>query len=188
MRAAASLFHQHGVSATSLEDVLVAAGAGKGQLYRYFRSKEDLTAAVVRYQLDAYLRWQRYTLERLESWEELERYLHELAAGHSERRFVGGCPVGSLAIELADQDEALREELAEGLRDWRVSLTAGLSRLARDGCLRDDVAPERLAAATLATIQGAYLLATVHRDGSVMEEALEEALACLRPHGRATDG
>ncbi|MBA3422550.1 MAG: hypothetical protein H0U12_11815, partial [Thermoleophilaceae bacterium] len=75
---------------------------------------------------------------------------------------------------------------------WQASLAAGLERLAARGLLAREAPVERLAAATMAAIQGAYLLATVHRDGDVMARALEDALVRLRsyavePGGRAAE-
>src|SRR5262249_56512309 len=44
---AAELFAERGVAATSLDEVLAAAGAGKSQLYHYFRGRDELVAAAV---------------------------------------------------------------------------------------------------------------------------------------------
>jgi len=44
---AAELFAEQGVAATSLDDVLAAAGAGKSQLYHYFRGRDELVEAAV---------------------------------------------------------------------------------------------------------------------------------------------
>jgi len=185
---AARLFHERGVSATSVDEVLAVAGAGKGQFYRYYESKDDLVAAVVRYRLDDYLAWQREALEQLDDWEALEAYFAELVATHRERGFAGSCPVGSLAVELADQDEDLRRQLAIAFGEWQASLAAGLRRLADRDLLRDDVPAERLAATALATIQGAYLFATVHRDGEVMSQVLEEIMTNLRSYAADPTG
>jgi TetR/AcrR family transcriptional repressor of nem operon len=182
--AAARLFHERGVTATSVDEVLSAAAAGKGQFYRYFSSKEELVSAVVDRQLDLYLGWQLEALNRLETSAELEGYLDDLVVAHRGRGLVGGCPVGSLALELAGQDERLRRRLAESLDLWEAALTTGLSRLAAGGELRTDVPPRRLAASLLASIQGAYLLSTVRKDAEVMGAALDEALDHLLP-GRA---
>ncbi|HEV2772942.1 MAG TPA: TetR/AcrR family transcriptional regulator [Thermoleophilaceae bacterium] len=190
--AAARLFHARGVNATTVDDVLAASASGKGQFYRYFQSREDLLAAVVRHQTEQYLAPQQTALERLESWDELGRYLADLVSDHRRRGLVGGCPVGGLALELADHDEGPRKQLADALDGWQASLAAGLERLAAHGLLEREAPVQRLAAATMAAIQGAYLLATVHRDGDVMARALEDALARLRsyePGGRdAEDG
>jgi Transcriptional regulator len=184
---AARLFHQRGVKATSVEDVLAAAGAGKGQFYRYFASKSELVGAVVDHQVDRYLTPQRNALERLEDWSDLERYLTDLADRHEQRRFAGGCPLGSLAVELSGRDENLHAQLAEALAEWQASLTAGLRRLSRSGHIREDAPLERLATATLASIQGAYLLATVHADREVMDDALAETVGNLRRHAPIGD-
>ncbi|MGP8025672.1 MAG: TetR/AcrR family transcriptional regulator [Acidocella sp.] len=44
---AAELFAERGVAGASLDDVLAAAGAGKGQLYHYFRGRDELVEAAV---------------------------------------------------------------------------------------------------------------------------------------------
>src|SRR5258707_7997878 len=44
---AAELFAERGIAATTVDEVLAAAGAGKGQFYHYFRSRDELAAAAV---------------------------------------------------------------------------------------------------------------------------------------------
>ena len=53
--AAATLFHQKGFVATSLEDIAGEVGMYKGSLYHYITSKEDLLTAVVREPADQIL-------------------------------------------------------------------------------------------------------------------------------------
>src|SRR5271166_5322803 len=48
VEAALRLFADRGFAATKLEDVAAAAGIGKGTIYLYFPTKEDLFRAVVR--------------------------------------------------------------------------------------------------------------------------------------------
>ena len=48
VEAALRLFSDRGFAATKLEDVATAAGIGKGTIYLYFPTKEDLFRAVVR--------------------------------------------------------------------------------------------------------------------------------------------
>ena len=178
---ASGLFHQRGVKATSVDDVLVAAGAGKGQFYRYFASKSELVAAVVDHQVERYLVPQREALERLEDWPDLERYLTALTDSHERRGFAGGCPIGSLALELSDPEDP-HARLARALSVWHESIVSGLRRLSEHGHLSVDAPLDRLAAGTLASIQGAYLLATVYGDRRVMDDALAEAMRHLRAH------
>jgi AcrR family transcriptional regulator len=175
------LFHERGVSATAVDDVLAEADAGKGQFYRYFDSKQQLVAAVVAHRIEHYLAPQQERLERLEAIEDLEHYFGDLVDAHRDSGLRGGCPVGSLALELARRNDAPREQVADAMRAWEASLATGLSRLAERGELRRDVPPERLAAGAMASLQGAYLLATGQRDAAVMEQALAQAVDDLRP-------
>jgi AcrR family transcriptional regulator len=46
---AAELFAERGVAATTVDEVLAAAGAGKGQFYHYFSGRDELAAAAVGY-------------------------------------------------------------------------------------------------------------------------------------------
>lgn len=177
---AARLFHEHGVTATSVAHVLAEAQAGKSQFYRYFPSKEDLVSEVIRYQADQHLGWQRTLLEGLDDWEGLEAYFDALVTSHTGRELIGGCPLGSLAAELADQNEAHRRELAEVFSFWQASIEQGMANMRAVGKLRPDADPSRLAATTLAGIQGGYLLSTLNKDVRPMKDALEAILAYLR--------
>src|ERR1700730_1454630 len=44
---AAELFAERGIAAITVDEVLAAAGAGKGQFYHYFRDRDELAAAAV---------------------------------------------------------------------------------------------------------------------------------------------
>ena len=52
IRAAADLFHQQGVRATSPDEVIQASGTGKGQFYHYFKNKEGLVHEVLQAHLE----------------------------------------------------------------------------------------------------------------------------------------
>ena len=187
LAAAAGLFHERGVSATSVEQVLAAARAGKSQFYRYFPSKEILVSEVIRYQSDRYLGWQSDLLERVDDWEGLEAYFNALVASHSEREMMGGCPIGSLAAELADTNEAHRRELAEAFSLWEASIEQAFTKMRAARKLRPHAAPSSLAATTLAGIQGAYLLSTLHKDVRPMKDTLEAILVHLRSFAAPAD-
>jgi AcrR family transcriptional regulator len=185
---AARLFHEHGVTATSVEHVLAEAQAGKSQFYRYFPSKEDLVSEVIRYQADHHLGWQRTLLEGLDDWEGLEAYFDALVTSHTERELIGGCPLGSLAAELADQNEVHRRELAEVFSLWQAIIERGMAKMRAVGKLRPDADPSGLAATTLAGIQGGYLLSTLNKDVRPMKDALEAILAYLRSFAASVMG
>ncbi|MFF4755341.1 TetR/AcrR family transcriptional regulator [Streptomyces sp. NPDC002514] len=178
--AAGQLMYERGVAATSLDDVLNACGAGKSQLYHYFGGKQELVAAVIDHQLRGILANQP-RLEHLQSWADFDGWAADLLALQAGPAGTAACPLGSLAGEL-DDDPDLHQELDAAFRTWESFLAGGLDRLRERGLLRADADPARLAAATMAALQGGLMLAHLRRDITPLQDALTMALAHLRSH------
>lgn len=180
--AAAELMHKRGVAATSVDDVLAAAGAGKGQMYHYFTSKEDLVEAVLQHQLARVLAEQASF--DLQTWKGIRGWLDSLVEMLIERNFYGGCPLGAIIAEVADANERLRTVAAEAFARWEAELTRELDGLVSTGRLRASTDTRALSEAALATIQGGYLLSTTRRDAGPMRRAVDAAYQMLRSHAR----
>src|ERR1700744_296805 len=101
--AAASLMYQNGVSVTSLDDVLAAAGSGKSQLYHYFDSKAELVAAVIERQLQLVLA-QQPRLHNIDSWDGIDAWVAEILRVHSAPEGPFACPLGTMAAELKNDE------------------------------------------------------------------------------------
>jgi AcrR family transcriptional regulator len=177
VEAAAALTYARGVRATSMDDVAGAAGVGKGQLYHYFRTREELLCAVLEYQLDGVMG--EYERFRTDTWSGLRGWLDALLEGQQSRAF-GGCPVGSLAAELSAESDDLRVCVAGAFARWERELAASLVQMKGRGALARSARPHELAEATLATIQGGYLLSSAAADLRPMRRALSAAYARLR--------
>jgi AcrR family transcriptional regulator len=178
--AAAALVQEQGARTTSVDQVLAASGAGKGQFYYYFDNKAHLLREVIAYQLRELIAEQRPLLEHLDSWEGIECWFGAILDWHRRRDWRGGCPFGSLAAELADFDPELRAELAEGFDCWESFLSRGLAEMKARGDLRSGVDPDALAEATLSIIQGGILLSKTKKAERPLRNALSTALASLR--------
>src|SRR2546423_15543054 len=185
VEAAAGLMFAHGVRRTSLDDVMAAAGVSKGQLYHYFADKDDLVRAVIARQTAHVFDAQRPLLDELDSWAAIAGWLDGLVRLQEERGCAGGCPLGSLASELADEDEAARRALVESFDAWAGYLARGLARMRARGELAATADPATLAAATLASIQGGLLLAQTRKSVRPLRVALDAALAYLRTFAAA---
>ena len=177
--AATKLVFEHGVAGTTLDDVRGAANASKSQLYHYFADKDDLVHAVIDRTVDEVLEAQP-RLNDLSSWTAIAAWFDDLVALQVTRRAVGGCPIGSLAGELAERDEVGRLELAAGFERWEAPLRRGLTRMRSAGKLRRSADPARLATATLAAIQGGLVLTQTRRDPQQLRIALDAAYGYLR--------
>jgi AcrR family transcriptional regulator len=176
---AAALVFEHGVAGTTLDDVRAAANVSKGQLYHYFTGKEDLVHAVIDRTIQQVLDAQPRLID-LSSWAAIAAWFDDLVQLQVDRHAVGGCPIGSLAGELARTDEQARTEIAAGFDRWEAPLRTGLAQMQADGKLRRRANPARLATATLAAIQGGLVLTQTRRDPQQLRIALDAAYAHLR--------
>jgi TetR/AcrR family transcriptional regulator, transcriptional repressor for nem operon len=166
----------------SLDDVGARAAASRSQLYHYFENRADLIRAVVNATSDAIVGRQDELLLDVADWSGIERWMDALVAMQVQRQARGGCPLGSLAGQLAERDPQARAALAEGLGRWQDSIRRSLEALQAQDELRPDTDPAALAATTMALIQGGLLLTQVRRDPQQLRAALDDALTLLRTH------
>jgi TetR/AcrR family transcriptional repressor of nem operon len=174
--AAANLIFESGVATTSIEDVKEAAGVSSSQLYHYFADKQSLVHAVIAHQSDAVLAAQEPLLGKLDSLDALRAWRDQAVAIEKQLQCRGGCPIGTLAGELAEADPAAREDIARGFARWEESLGEGIRAMHDRGELPPDTDPDRLALALLAAHQGGLLLTQVRRDPAPLEAALDEMI------------
>jgi TetR/AcrR family transcriptional repressor of nem operon len=178
--AAAELVFAHGVARTGIDDVQQLAGVSASQMYHYFTDKNDLIRAVIAHQTDGILAAQRPVLDELDSFVALERWRDLLIDLQEKRHCVGGCPIGSIAAEIADDDPHARADLAAGFERWEAPIRAGLARMRDRGDLRPDADTDALALALLAVLQGGLLLTQTRRDTTPLRVGLDTVLAHIR--------
>ena len=179
IRAAAELVAERGVAGTSLDDVRARVHVSKSQLYHYFADRDDLMRAVARAASDAVLGGQADLFVRLDTIDGLRAWIDALVMLQQTRNARGGCPIGSLAGQLAEHDEGARLELADGLDRWETAIREGLERMAARGELHTGADPGALAQNTLAAVQGGLLLTQVRRDPNQLRAALNGALNAI---------
>ncbi|HEY3773324.1 MAG TPA: TetR family transcriptional regulator [Solirubrobacteraceae bacterium] len=184
MQAAAELVAERGVAGTSLDDVRELAHASKSQLYLYFADRDELLRAVAASTCDTVLDTQADALAGFDSISGIQRYLDAIVALQVERN-TPGCPIGSLAGQLIERDEAARLILADGLERWQCSLQAGLQSMAARHQLRPDANPDLLASQTLMLLQGGLLLSQVRRDPAQMRIAADTVLELIQAARRS---
>jgi AcrR family transcriptional regulator len=129
--AAQELVYRQGVARTSLADIASAADVPVGNVYYYFKTKDDIIGAVVQtqaQQIESTLaeleRRHRSPKARLKA---LVRFLAE----HADSTSQYGCPHGTLSTELAKQaDEAgsLATPLMQIQLDWAEQQFGAIGR------------------------------------------------------------
>jgi AcrR family transcriptional regulator len=160
IESARALIHEQGVHRTTLADVAARADVPLGNVYYYFKTKDELVGAV----LGCYQEQAAALIERLERHRSPQARLKALVRNWDDMRETiarHGCPMGTLCSELDKADGGAEREAAAVLAaiiDWAESQFQQLGR--RDA--RD------LALALFAGVQGAALLANTFRDATIL--------------------
>ena len=178
---AAELFAERGIAATSVDEVLAAAGAGKGQFYHYFRGRDELAAAAVGYRCAQVVAGLTEALGSVSSLAGLEQALAAFIAGF-EQMGLPGCPIGTLAAEVAGRNEDARLQAAAGFDAWERLLADALERMRQRGELRAGTEPAALATGLLASIEGGMVLSQARKDIASLRIAVEAGLGQVRAH------
>ena len=154
------LVHEQGVQATTLAEVAQAADVPAGNVYYYFKTKDELLKAAV----EEHAAHQRAALRELESEPTPVarlKALVKLFAGQAELAARFGCPQGSLCSELDKRHDDLSQNAADLMRipiNWVEREFRAMGR--------GDAS--ELAVALIAAYQGISLLANTFDDPGMM--------------------
>ena len=182
--AAASLVYERGTAGTSLDDVMAATGTSKSQLYHYFADKDALICEVIKAQLGRIIAAQEAGLHEVSSWEGLQRWCDHFVTATRATHGAGGCPIGSLVGELADQSEPARRVLAQCFAEWQSYLSEGFEAMRNNGELAAQADPAELALTVMSALQGGLLMSQAMRSARPLELALNMALQHLAAYRR----
>ena len=172
---AAQLMHDRSMAAASMDEVLLASGAGKSQLYHYFDGRQDLCAAVLHYQFER-VRAAQPSLDD-PSCTDLRTWRNEVLDAFRDSG-GGTCPLGAFVAQT-DGDPLLRETLTTLFDRWQQALVDLVRRADAAGLLRPGTDPEAAGLALLTAHQGGTTLAHVRRSEEPLARALDDVIARL---------
>ncbi len=172
--AAAQLMYEQGTTEVTLEDVRRAAGVSGSQIYHYFAGKQALLMAVIDHQTQAVLDLQAPQFDTLDSIAGLRAWRDVLVDYQRRLQCHGGCPIGSIGAEVAENNPEARLAVASGYLRWEAAIRAGLDAMHRRGDLAAD--PTDLALALLTALQGGLLMTQIQRTVRPLEVALDTLL------------
>src|ERR1700741_1187723 len=119
--AACDLFYRQGIAGTTLAHIAEAAEVPLGNMYYYFKTKDDIVAAVVEARTEE-IRSATAALQRRHGSPKARlKALVALLAESRDRIADHGCPLGTLCTELANQpgqSPSLTAPLMQTLLDW----------------------------------------------------------------------
>ncbi|MEV7403202.1 TetR/AcrR family transcriptional regulator [Streptomyces sp. NPDC091267] len=159
--ATARVLHEQGVERTTIADIARAADVPAGNVYYYFKTKDELVQAALA-EHAGHLGELTALLDRLPAPRERLKGLIGAWVGRRETAARYGCPMGTLAVELDKRAEGgLDLEAGRVIRlllDW-------VQQQYRELGAAD---PEGLALALVGAYQGMSLLSSALRDPEIM--------------------
>lgn len=176
---AADLMYVRGVGGTTLDDVVAASTASKSQLYRHFVDKAALVRAVIEFVGERTISGERERLGSVKSFAGLRRWRDAIVEHNALHDGKYGCPLGSLANDVSDQDDVARGKLNDLFMAWQELFEDLLHRFQQDGLLSNDADAGQLATGFVAVVQGGYLLAQTARDVTPMATAIDMSISHL---------
>lgn len=178
VEAADALFYRQGYEHTSFSDIASAVGISRGNFYYHFKSKDEILEAVIGLRL-------ANTRAMLARWEEADspadrlKCFVKILIANRAKILLHGCPVGTLASELAKLDHPSRDQanaLFTLFRDWLGRQFVQLGRAAE---------ADALAMQLLARSQGAATLASAFHDEAFIEREVGQMCDWLDACARA---
>ncbi|MFI6814310.1 TetR/AcrR family transcriptional regulator [Nonomuraea sp. NPDC050328] len=167
------LVESGGYAAAGLNQVIATSGAPRGSLYFHFpEGKDQLVGESIRRAGQAVGdAFEELAGSSASMAEFVEGILRHLGDRLEESGWRKGCPVATVALEMAATSDPLHQACSEVYTSWAAALRERLSGRAD----ADD-----LSVTALALIEGALLLAKAHRSRRPLEQVAGQLAALLR--------
>ena len=175
---AVDLLQRQGYHGTGLNELLERSGAPRGSLYHYFPGgKEQIGAEAIARAGGQVAGAVEHLLRAGPSVADaVEALAGLLAAGLEASAFERGCPVATTALEVTPRSEPIRAAVQASFESWLAPLR---ERLQATGFGPEQAAQR--ADLTIATLEGALVLARARQNAEVLREAGRQLRPLLQP-------
>ena len=170
---AKQLFYEHGYDGTSFSDIVEASGLYRGNIYHYFKTKDEILKAVINQHLEEFRallsQWEK---EHIDPKARLQAFV-SMISGRKVELVKYGCPIGSLNTELGKDRRDLQKAaraLFDLFRDWLASRFTELNRA-------DEA--EVLALHLLGRAQGIAVMSHVYQDAKLLRRETDQLHAWI---------
>lgn len=167
IESAKQLFYQHGYERTSFADIVNASGMLRGNIYHYFKTKDEILQAVIQQHRDEFQ-------DKLIQWDEKEgdpkkslMAFVEMMVGRKTELVEYGCPIGSLNIELAKDRRDIQQparELFDLFLNWLAEKFRKLGKSEE---------AEALAFHLMGRAQGIAVISQVYRNEKLLKQEIK---------------
>jgi AcrR family transcriptional regulator len=165
----APLFNTKGLAGTSMSDIMEATGMAKGGLYGHFETKEDLSYAVVDYNMNQVGIKLRAAISKATSAKgKLEAAL-DFFSNPMKHPVEGGCPLLNFGMEADDTNQVIRKKIKNGIDETESVLQKIIEEGIASGEFKDNNNAREMAIKMFAMIEGATMICRVAGHNSQMK-------------------
>ncbi len=157
------LFYEQGYEGTSFSDIVEASGLYRGNIYHYFKTKDEILKAVIGQHFEEFndllVKWDKQDIDPREKLLAFSTVI----IGRQGELVEYGCPIGSLNTELAKDRRDLQHaarSLFDLFRDWLAVRFRELGK---------GEEAEALALHLLGRAQGIAVIAHVYQDEALLK-------------------
>jgi TetR/AcrR family transcriptional regulator, transcriptional repressor for nem operon len=171
---AAHLFNTKGYHGTSMGDILAATGLAKGGVYGNFSSKEEIAVLAFEYAYQTVINQIRMKTQAKKSKLDKLLAIIDYYRNYSiEPPIEGGCPILNASCDVDDTQPALRERVAEAVREMLHSLTHLIRSGQEKGEFRAELDPAETAELIYSQIEGGVMLARITNQPQKLNRILD---------------
>ena len=172
--AASQLFYEEGVERTTIADIAAAADVPAGNVYYYFKAKDDIVDAVVSTRIGGIEATYAALAEQHDTPVDRLKAMFRSLSGQAEMIAQRGCPIGSLCTELSKRETGTEPNSAKLMQALIEGAEQQFQEMGRTDA-------HELAIEMITTYQGSAVLAhataspeLMRREGDRVERWIDE--------------
>ena len=165
--AAIEQFHRKGYARTSLADVAKSAGISAGNVFYYFKAKDELAQAVIDEWCALLSRYLAELESQEDAWQRIGGFIRQ-ARLMCDIYISLGCPLAGITRDLRQESEELKDEVTR-IYDTQVQWL--VKEFCRGGASQIDA--EKFSRTLMTRYHGAILLACAQNDASLIEDEVK---------------
>ena len=175
------VFWEHGYRATSIEDLMAAAGVQKQSLYCAFGDKRSLFLKCLNLYSRQTLLEMRKMLNASDSpLEGIARIMRFASQPPDSKSFPPGCLMANTALELGLDDPGVAEEIRRMFRDIEKMLGAAARKAQAQGEISKNLDSIAVGQSLANTISGIRILEKTGASRQQIRTVVETALKAIR--------
>jgi TetR/AcrR family transcriptional regulator, transcriptional repressor for nem operon len=168
------LFRLQGFARTSIDDICSESGVKRGNLYFYFRSKEEIAQTAIEDALNRQMLFlEHITADETDPLRKIELMIDGIVGYHAARGCSACSFFGNIALELGDTNRPLAEAANHFFELWGNFLRDLFDEAKAAGKLSDEVDTDGLSRLVMSSIEGALVMCKASKDTDSLKKTAE---------------